>query len=1152
MHRKSTNKHFAEGSTLRIHPQFLRSIHLERDYADPQSSQGYILTDFGRSALQRLCASLGASSTQRAWRITGDYGSGKSNFALALARVASKQKETLPRALHEFIPAQGLEPVLVTGDRESIAHGLLRGLKQTCSRLPKNVTLARAIDQMLQDPAPRGASVLQAIEQLRDYVCSSGGRSGHLENTSGVIIILDELGKFFEFAALHPSRDDIYLLQQLAELASRSGEKPIVVVGLLHQGIAAYSDGMDTAARREWNKIAGRFEEIVFTQPLEQLATLVAATLNVDSERLASKIVKGARIAMKEAVRNNWYGPSAAMATLTELAPALYPIDPFVLPVLVRFFRRFSQNERSLFSFLSSNEPYGLLVHFAEASTSGDPYRLAHLFDYVRANLAHVLDTSSSRAHWAAIDETISSAADCSATDLEILKSVGILNLIDASDLPPTKQILAAAIGGADPKSTSVLEAIEALSKKKRLLYERGSIRGLCLWPNTSVDLDGAFQRGLQAVADHEADAAKSLARHIGRSYLVPRRHYIETGTLRAFEVLPISSDDLESLLDSPPLPDGRRTDGHIVVCLTNSESQRTKVIAAIGKKKLSRSILLVVPGVISGIAPVLNDLKAWEWVAANEGELAHDRRAREEVQRQRAFAQQRLERRAGPLLDLRNAIKEADMDWFHCGKKISLEPGRKLMEFLSEQCQRIYPESPRVRNELINRTSPSAAAVTARTKITEQIAIAAHLPFLGMPAAKTPPEMAIYRSILLKGNLHVETDTGWKLQIPPVDQDILNLRPAFTHIQSLLEAAGDDLIPIQRVFESLRKPPLGIRDGLSPLILALFIAIEQHRVAVYEDGTYIHKMGGFEFMRLLKEPEFFEIQSCAIEGVRAEVFAKLASSLDIVNDKPNPQLLDVVRPLCVFAASIPDYARNTKLLSARTLAVRSALMAAREPSVLLFRALPEACGIQSFGSSTSQQEHINGFASALQHSIHELREAYPGLLRRMSESVRQNFHSTQSLSSFRKTIGDRVVQLMNVVSDPGLRTFMLRLNDQHLNDIAWLESLGSTLVRKAPERWEDADEVEFHHKLSIHSNRFARTEAAAIDAAPKYLNGHACRLALTRTNGAEVYRLIHWEAEDDEKLAALEEEISKLLHRSPLGLAAATRALWASLENLK
>ena len=67
-----------------IKGRFLRSAHLERDFRDPSALYGYILTPGIRDSIERLASGLDPRSGQRAWRITGDYGSGKSSFALLL------------------------------------------------------------------------------------------------------------------------------------------------------------------------------------------------------------------------------------------------------------------------------------------------------------------------------------------------------------------------------------------------------------------------------------------------------------------------------------------------------------------------------------------------------------------------------------------------------------------------------------------------------------------------------------------------------------------------------------------------------------------------------------------------------------------------------------------------------------------------------------------------------------------------------------------------------------------------------------------------------------------------------------------------------------------------------------------------------------
>jgi hypothetical protein len=290
----------------------MRSVHLERDIKDPTSSLGYILTPVGQQALERITTGFRTNSTQRAWRVAGDYGSGKTDLGLALARVAQGSADELPRDLHRFVGKATFLSAMATGDNE-----------------PLGVTVLRALglkwDGRLNRPATE--EVLQAIQ--------NGVTKARRQRHSGLLLILDELGKNLEHAARNPESEDVFLLQRMAEEATRSGDRAFVIVATLHQGIAAYATGLDCAAKREWEKIAGRFEEIVYAQPIEQVSALVAATLNVETNRLPDTLRTESRAAMMNALKNGLYGPSAP-GSLADLGPKIFPLHPTTLPVLVR------------------------------------------------------------------------------------------------------------------------------------------------------------------------------------------------------------------------------------------------------------------------------------------------------------------------------------------------------------------------------------------------------------------------------------------------------------------------------------------------------------------------------------------------------------------------------------------------------------------------------------------------------------------------------------------------------------------------------------------------------------------------------------------------------------------------------------------------
>ena len=266
-----------------IKTRFLRSVQLERDFQDPNALSGYVVTEFVRSCMQRIAQGVQPGSGQRAWRLTGDYGSGKSSFALLLAHWLSGEETGFPLPVRKTLNMQQLGvsrpqflPVLVTCSRQALGPAILKSLHCALSQLYGRGTKAKIVleVQHLLDAAavPNDDDIIDLILKVnRSLITEAKSR--------GLLLILDELGKFLEFAALHPQQQDVFLLQRLAEAAARSGDEALFVVGLLHQGFTAYTDHLDQSAQREWEKVAGRFEEIVFNQPIEQLTEVIATAL---------------------------------------------------------------------------------------------------------------------------------------------------------------------------------------------------------------------------------------------------------------------------------------------------------------------------------------------------------------------------------------------------------------------------------------------------------------------------------------------------------------------------------------------------------------------------------------------------------------------------------------------------------------------------------------------------------------------------------------------------------------------------------------------------------------------------------------------------------------------------------------------------------
>src|ERR1700723_100237 len=484
--------------------RFLRSAHLERDFEDPSALSSYVVTDFARSCIGRMASGLKPRSGNRAWRMTGDYGSGKSSFALLLAHWFAGHNSTFPSPLRKAVDPQQFGvmrpdflPVLVTCSRQALGTSILRSLRsalhQTHARGAKSKGAVEVERLCESKREPTDDEVFRLIGEVNSRVVAES-------KAKGLLLILDELGKFLEFAALHPERQDVFLLQRLAEAAARSGDKPLFVISLLHQGFNAYADHLNQSAQREWEKVAGRFEEIVFNPPFEQAASIISSALNVRVNGIPKIQATQLKSAMERTLSLGWLGAAPAKA-LVDAAPQLYPLHPTVLPVLIRTFRRFGQNERSLFSFLLSNEPFGLQAFSQKAACGDELYCLHHFYDYVRTNFGHRLSVQSYRSHWNLIDSVIESFVEENELQLKVLKTVGILNLLNDGDLLATEESVLCALSSEDEiQGKAVRAALSALHKYKRTIYDRGRARGLCLWPHSSVDLEKAYEDACRVV----------------------------------------------------------------------------------------------------------------------------------------------------------------------------------------------------------------------------------------------------------------------------------------------------------------------------------------------------------------------------------------------------------------------------------------------------------------------------------------------------------------------------------------------------------------------------------------------------------------------------------------------------------------------------
>jgi len=1140
---------------LRIDRRYQRSVHLERDFTDPLALTGYVPTQQVEKTLDRILGGLDEHPNRRAFRLTGNYGAGKSSFALLLAHILQNGKHELPGKLQQRLRTTsirgrpGLMPVLITGSREPLTWAILKGLAHTLeSRVDKRAqiqTLGRIYSTL--------RSKTQKIDDdvALDLIQSANEELMMKDRSMGMVIILDELGKFLEYAVQHPENQDVYFLQQLAEMSCRSNITPVMLVGLLHQGFSAYAHTLSQMDQREWDKVAARFDEIVFKQPPEQIVNLVGAALNVRPTDLPQRWMTQSREAMSFFAKAGWFGVGAAAHTLCQDAPSIYPLHPSVLPVLVRFFSKFGQNERSLFSFLLSNEPGGLLEFaLANQPLPGTCYRLHNFYDYVAANYGDKLGVLSLQNHWNHIDAVVRSCDVRSPEKTSVVKTVGILNLVQLNEAVPTVEALTAALAELPSERDQVRDTIQALTKDEGLLHFRGKAGGFCIWAHTSVNLFDKYDeanRSLPAIRN----IANVVRGRLDSRPLVARRHYIETGNLRSFEMVYCSAAELSSKANEPIVD----SDGRILIPLCENSGEATEC-REFAKKLEHNQIIIGITQPLSGLDGYVKEVERWEWILNNTPELKDDWFAAQEVDQKLKSAQAELERRVQHYVGLRHTAGEMPLDWYYKGATKTLKSSQAFLAWLSEICDGLFFAAPNIHNELINRRSLSSAAARARMKLVERLFNSPNEKLLGMDPVKRPPEMSMYFSVLEKTTLHRQTQhrdeaQSWIVDFPTA-KDPARLLPALEKIKKMLESSPDSRVKVSEIISTLRRPPYGVRDGLIPLLLVIVLVKHQRDIAYYEDGTFLSTIGQEEILRLTKAPGDVSLQWCRIGGLRQSVFERLLSVLESGSTgRKDPELLDVVRPLVQLVAGLPPFARNTKSLSPTTMAVRDVLTKAEDPTKMVFSDLPIACGVAVFSPNEEirDKKRIERFVTTLKQSTDELRSAYPNLLERMVAQLRQAFEfdsRAHGLKELREALAKRAAVLTSLVADVELKGFCMRLSDVVLEEAAWLESFGSYVAATPPSRWRNQDEFVYNERIHMLAAKFIRTEAALFPTLAKKGQGKGILVTITHQDGNEKSQVVQLTDDETRAVETLKAELApRLLNNKGVSLTALSQLVW-------
>ena len=256
----------------------------------------------------------------RSFNIVGTYGTGKSSFLLAFEQSINNERRYFDI---NFIQNPKIEFVKLIGSYSSL-------IEQFCELFEVN-----------------------SLANLQENVFSEIYNRYHSLGSQNKIlfILIDEFGKFLEYASKNNPEKELYFVQQLAEFCNNPNHN-IVLITTVHQSLESYAYSLSKTQQQEWSKVKGRFREITFNEPVEQLLFLASEYLSSNYTYKVSNNV------IDKSLKLTTYSKAFSFNAdfLRDVSKKLYPLDIFAANIITLSLQKYGQNERSLFSFLESTD----------------------------------------------------------------------------------------------------------------------------------------------------------------------------------------------------------------------------------------------------------------------------------------------------------------------------------------------------------------------------------------------------------------------------------------------------------------------------------------------------------------------------------------------------------------------------------------------------------------------------------------------------------------------------------------------------------------------------------------------------------------------------------------------------------------------------
>ena len=793
----------------------------------------------------------------------------------------------------------------------------------------------------------------------------------------GIFVLFDEFGKYLETAWENKETVNLQPLQEFAEACNSSAEHPIQFILVTHKPIAQYASKYGQDLVNEWKKVEGRFKTIELVNQPTKIYEIISNVILKD--KIYWKSYQDDNKLRINELRTQLINTRlfSDLPTPQELDKYIlngsFPLHPVLVFALPRFSQKVAQNERTVFTFLCSNE-FNTLNEYLNKNDADLQMLLTLdiLYDYFENQMRTIDNQDNIHTIWFQTNAALSRLDENELVEAKILKSISVIKAIGLPTvLPATIDILKLTYSGSDIDIEKLVKSFQTLLRK-RILFE-GSTTGVLEFI-VPGEMDIEQELSVLVVKRRTlVDPWSVLNGAFLPNTVLAKRYNDKYSMVRYFSCLYVSVNNIANLVNDFEGHYGK--DGLILYVLREGEGDIDKFKHILTQFSAERIVFVVNENYdtdykeLETLIRKLDALKELLKVVESGKHLEADRL---EILLRFKDAETEI----NFILSRTFNLKKASI--YYCKKKEIYVNGKSaLSRFISDLCVTYFNETPKFNNEMINKHNITAPIINARKKVVNGLLSQYIVPKLGIIGSG--PELAIFKCLLAYPGIVVEEEQSLVLSdLKTLKDKDEGLSSTLLKLKSLLTGAIEGL-SVYQILEVMCNPPYGVRLGVIPILLAIVLREQKKEVLLLDSKGKEFPLNAENIDNALKEPKGYLLlkenwsQEKTLMCHDLEILFKEYMDEDSSLSGPTKQIADAFRR---WLFSIPRFTRDSKGLTQGAKTLRKLLKSENLTSTkLIFREIPDLFGVQSLtcvnevttviSRLSTLKDEIDGYLSA-------------------------------------------------------------------------------------------------------------------------------------------------------------------------------------------